>query len=106
MKVMSVGEFKRDVSRALESVCSGESVAVTYGRKKDIVGVYSRQIRRRPRRCANWVATPAAFVCGSMHTGNFPRSNGSTHEVAPLVVRLPKVALLHGPGDISPATAR
>jgi antitoxin (DNA-binding transcriptional repressor) of toxin-antitoxin stability system len=39
MKVMSVGEFKRDFSAALQRVRAGEPIAVSYGRKKAIVAV-------------------------------------------------------------------
>lgn len=41
MKEMSVGEFKREFSSALERVRHGEPVAVTYGRKREVVAVLS-----------------------------------------------------------------
>ncbi len=40
MKSMSVGEFKAHFSDAIEAVKSGESIAVTYGKKKEIVGYF------------------------------------------------------------------
>ena len=37
---MTVGEFKSNFSEVLEQVKSGISIAVTYGRKKEIVGYF------------------------------------------------------------------
>lgn len=37
---MSVGEFKTRFSEVIEWVKSGKKVAVTYGRKKEIVGYF------------------------------------------------------------------
>lgn len=40
MKTMTVGEFKAHFAEVLEQVKSGIGVAVTYGRKKEIVGYF------------------------------------------------------------------
>ena len=40
MKTMTVGEFKTHFAEVLEQVKSGVGVAVTYGRKKKIVGYF------------------------------------------------------------------
>lgn len=40
MKTMTVGEFKSRFAEVLEQVKSGVGVAVTYGRKKEIVGYF------------------------------------------------------------------
>lgn len=40
MKMMSVGEFKTRFSEVIEWVKSGKKVAVTYGKKKEIVGYF------------------------------------------------------------------
>lgn len=40
MKTMSVGEFKSRFSEVLEQVKSGVSFAVTYGKKKEVVGYF------------------------------------------------------------------
>ncbi len=40
MKTMSVGEFKTHFSEVLEQVKAGIGFAVTYGRKKKIVGYF------------------------------------------------------------------
>lgn len=41
MKTMSVGDFKKDFSAALDRVRRGERIAVSFGRKKEIVAVLS-----------------------------------------------------------------
>ncbi len=38
---MSVGDFKRDFSAALDRVRRGECIAVAFGRKKEVVAVLS-----------------------------------------------------------------
>lgn len=40
MKTMTVGEFKAHFAEVLEQVKSGIGVAVTYGRRKEIVGYF------------------------------------------------------------------
>ncbi|HET7360939.1 MAG TPA: hypothetical protein VFI78_03315 [Salinimicrobium sp.] len=40
MKTMSVGEFKTYFSDVIERVKSGERIAVTFGRKKEIIGYF------------------------------------------------------------------
>lgn len=40
MKTMSVGEFKAHFSEVLEDVKSGIGIAVTYGRKKEVIGYF------------------------------------------------------------------
>ena len=40
MKTMTVGEFKSNFAEVLEQVKAGVSIAVTYGRKKEIVGYF------------------------------------------------------------------
>ncbi|WP_257668549.1 type II toxin-antitoxin system Phd/YefM family antitoxin [Parapedobacter tibetensis] len=40
MKTMTVGEFKTRFAEVLEQVKSGVGFAVTYGRKKEIVGYF------------------------------------------------------------------
>lgn len=40
MKTMTVGEFKTHFAKVLEQVKSGVGFAVTYGRKKEIVGYF------------------------------------------------------------------
>jgi antitoxin (DNA-binding transcriptional repressor) of toxin-antitoxin stability system len=37
MKIMSVGEFKTNFSKALKSVLAGEEIGISYGKKKEIV---------------------------------------------------------------------
>jgi hypothetical protein len=40
MKTMTVGEFKSHFSEVVDQVKAGVGFAVTYGRKKDIVGYF------------------------------------------------------------------
>ena len=40
MKMMTVGEFKSRFSDVISDVKSGEEIAVTFGRKKEIVGYF------------------------------------------------------------------
>jgi antitoxin (DNA-binding transcriptional repressor) of toxin-antitoxin stability system len=40
MKTMTVGEFKTHFSEVVEQVKKGVKIAVTYGRKKEIVGYF------------------------------------------------------------------
>lgn len=41
MKTMSVGEFKTHFSEVLEYVKSGENIAVTFGKKKNVIGYFT-----------------------------------------------------------------
>lgn len=40
MKTMSIGEFKTYFSDVIERVKSGERIAVTYGKKKEVIGYF------------------------------------------------------------------
>jgi hypothetical protein len=40
MKTMTVGEFKTHFSEVIEQVKKGEEIAVTYGKKKEIIGYF------------------------------------------------------------------
>jgi len=40
MKTMTVGEFKAQFSEVVEAVRSGETIAVSYGRKKGVIGYF------------------------------------------------------------------
>jgi len=48
---MTVGEFKTHFAEVLEQVKSGVSIAVTYGRKKKIVGYFLPELETsKPKR--------------------------------------------------------
>ncbi len=49
MKTMSVTEFKKHFSDVLSAVKDGETIAVTYGRKKEIIGYFVYQIPEGPK---------------------------------------------------------
>ncbi len=44
MKTMSVGEFKTHFSDVIEQVKSGEKIAVTFGKKRKVVGYFLPEI--------------------------------------------------------------
>jgi hypothetical protein len=50
MKTMSVGEFKTHFSEVIEQVKAGEEIAVTFGRKKKVVGYFLPDIPQKPKR--------------------------------------------------------
>ena len=50
MKTMSVGEFKTHFSDVLEQVKAGEKIAVTFGKKKEIVGYFLPEIPKLSKR--------------------------------------------------------
>jgi len=49
MKTMSVGEFKTHFSEVLEQVKAGEEFAVTYGKKKQVVGYFLPEKHDQPK---------------------------------------------------------
>jgi hypothetical protein len=40
MKTMTIGEFKTHFSDVIEQVKAGEEIAMTYGKKKEVVGYF------------------------------------------------------------------
>ncbi len=46
---MTVGEFKTHFSEVIEQVKKGEEIAVTYGKKKEIIGYFKPQIKIEKR---------------------------------------------------------
>ncbi|TDG35123.1 prevent-host-death protein [Pedobacter changchengzhani] len=46
MKTMTVGEFKAHFSEVLEDIKSGIGVAVTYGRKKKVIGYFIPELEK------------------------------------------------------------
>ena len=47
---MTVGEFKTHFSEVLEQVKAGEEIAVTYGKKKEVVGYFLPEKPQKPKR--------------------------------------------------------
>ncbi|HEY5327902.1 MAG TPA: prevent-host-death protein [Mucilaginibacter sp.] len=47
---MSVTELKTHFSEVLAAVIEGETVAVTYGREKEIIGYFVHELPQRPKR--------------------------------------------------------
>ena len=50
MKKMTVGEFKTHFSEVIEQVRDGEKIAVTFGKKKEIVGYFLPELPQQPKR--------------------------------------------------------
>jgi len=50
MKTMTVGEFKTHFSDVIEQVKEGEKIAVTFGKKKEIVGYFIPELPHEPKR--------------------------------------------------------
>lgn len=44
MKTMTVGEFKTHFSNVIERVKAGEKIAVTFGKKKEVIGYFLPEI--------------------------------------------------------------
>ncbi|MDB5022934.1 MAG: Phd YefM protein [Mucilaginibacter sp.] len=44
MKKMTVGEFKTHFSDVIEQIKSGETIAVTFGKKKEMIGYFLPEI--------------------------------------------------------------
>lgn len=49
MKMMSVGEFKAKFSDVIAQVKAGEEIAVTFGKKKEIIGYFKPEHSRAKR---------------------------------------------------------
>jgi hypothetical protein len=50
MKTMTVGEFKTHFSNVIEQVKAGEKIAVTFGKKKEIIGYFSPDSPQKSKR--------------------------------------------------------
>ncbi|RDC54170.1 prevent-host-death protein [Pedobacter chinensis] len=47
MKKMSVGEFKTHFSEVIEQVKEGREIAVTYGKKKEVIGYFVPKLDKK-----------------------------------------------------------
>jgi len=66
MKEMTVGEFKTHFSEVIDLVKSGEEIAVTFGRKKKIIGYFLPQLpKSKPTRQLGILIGKASFAFGS-----------------------------------------
>jgi hypothetical protein len=50
MKTMTVGEFKTHFSEVLEHIKGGEKIAVTFGKKKEVVGYFLPELPGQAKR--------------------------------------------------------
>ena len=64
MKTMSVGEFKTHFSEVIEQVKAGEEIAVTYGKKKEVVGYFLPEKPQKPNRKLGILEGKATFTFG------------------------------------------
>ncbi|MGZ3874674.1 MAG: type II toxin-antitoxin system Phd/YefM family antitoxin [Mucilaginibacter sp.] len=62
MKIMSVGEFKTHFSEVVERVKSGENFAVTFGKKKEIVGYFLPELPDQGKRKLGILEGKAKFT--------------------------------------------
>jgi hypothetical protein len=62
MKTMSVGEFKTHFSDVLEQVKAGEKIAVTFGKKKEIVGYFLPEMPQQAKRKLGILEGKARFT--------------------------------------------
>jgi len=63
---MTVGEFKTHFSEVVDLVKSGEEIAVTFGRKKKIIGYFLPQLpKSKPTRTLGILEGKASFAFGS-----------------------------------------
>lgn len=64
MKTMSVGEFKTHFSEVIEQVKAGEEIAVTYGKKKEVVGYFIPEKPQKAKRQLGLLEGKATFTFG------------------------------------------
>ena len=50
METLSVGEFKAKFSEVIEKIKAGKSVGVTYGKKKELIGVFEPKKKKSEKR--------------------------------------------------------
>jgi antitoxin (DNA-binding transcriptional repressor) of toxin-antitoxin stability system len=62
MKTMTVGEFKSHFSEVIEQVQAGEKIAVTYGKRKKIIGYFSPETPQKPKRNLGILEGKATFT--------------------------------------------
>lgn len=62
---MSVGEFKTHFSEVIKQVKAGEEIAVTFGKKKEIVGYFMPDASQKPKRKLGILEGKATFTFGS-----------------------------------------
>lgn len=62
---MSVGEFKTNFSQVIEEVKAGEKIAVTFGKKKQIIGYFlPENMNDKPKRKIGILAGKSEVIFG------------------------------------------
>jgi hypothetical protein len=64
MKTMTVSEFKTHFSDVIEQVKAGEEIAVTYGKKKEVIGYFSPETSQKPKIKLGILEGKATFTFG------------------------------------------
>jgi antitoxin (DNA-binding transcriptional repressor) of toxin-antitoxin stability system len=64
MRTMSVTDFKAHFSDVIAAIKQGETIAVTYGRKKEIIGHFVPAIPKKPKRQLGILEGKAKFIFG------------------------------------------
>ena len=62
MKTMSVAEFKNHFSEIIKQAKADESIAVTYGKKKEIIGYFHPVNVKKPKRILGILEGKATFT--------------------------------------------
>jgi hypothetical protein len=47
MKTLTVGEFKAQFSSVIELIKEGEEVEVTFGKQKEVIGVFKPKVKKK-----------------------------------------------------------
>jgi hypothetical protein len=64
MTTMTFTYFKTHFSEVVKTVNDGETIAVTYGRKKEIIGHFVKELPRRPERKLGILEGEATAIFG------------------------------------------
>jgi antitoxin (DNA-binding transcriptional repressor) of toxin-antitoxin stability system len=78
MKTLTVGEFKAQFSSVIEMIKAGEEVEVTFGKQKEVIGVFKPKEKKkaRLRKFGTFNNTPGYYMA--------PDFNETTEEEFPI----------------------
>ena len=65
MKTMTVGEFKAHFSEVIALVKAGEKIAVTFGKKKEVIGYFVPEKPEKPKRQLGLLEGKVTITFGS-----------------------------------------
>jgi hypothetical protein len=78
MKTLTVGEFKAQFSSVIEMIKAGEEVEVTFGKQKEVIGVFKPKEKKKEgkRKFGTFNNTPGYYMA--------PDFNETTEEEFPI----------------------